>query len=341
MNLKSFVHRSWFIAVAAFAIASSSAYAQYFPAFPGFVNNSGIRGLEGLTALQAPNGYYGQVVLMPHVENGIVQLSFSTDGKNYQGDFRPVGPAPGYGGINYGVNCEADRPDICSLGSVAAYGKIFIAFSDVSDKGLTIVRLDPVNGQSFYIGTTVYHNNAVQLTAAPAMALSPNNTLIVRYGTSNGSQKNVAYVTQSNDGTSFSTHVTNGLAPTQSGLVVFGGQFYFFDGQDNSDAGVWEGLLDNNGNEIANTSHQISGWYTKTGLSATVFNNNIVVAFQQNSSQHHFTIFSSPNGSSWYSQQYPNLENYTPKLANFNGGLSAVTIANDSSYSLWTDYTTH
>ncbi len=126
-------------------------------------------------------------------------------------------------------------------------------------------------------------------------------------------------------------------------MVNFNDSIYVFDGQDNSNGGVFVSQLDGNGNIIANTPVQIQGITTHSGLSAVVFNGTINLSFRDTSN--HFDIAASGNGSTWAVQQYPNQLSGTPFLGLYggqvggsSGNLSAVTIANDSSYSLYSDY---
>ncbi len=271
----------------------------------------------------------------------LFSLRQSADGHNWGviPDAYPILPAGSIKGALTSL-CTGDYPNGCGYGLGFWNGIPYLAFSD-QNENLEVYSLTPVHGYNAYNANRVFTDTSVHITSAPSIKVTPNDTLLIRYGTRNSSSlKNLIYVPE-NKGSGFSTHSTTGLSPVQCAMVSFNGAVYAFDGQDNSSNGVWESKLDQDGNIIANTSHQISGWYTKSGLSAVVFNNNIDVAFQAESSTHHFYIASSPDGNSWRFQQYPNTLNFTPRLGLFNGALAAATVANDSSYSLWSDYTAY
>jgi hypothetical protein len=315
-------------------LGSPSLQGQEAPNWSSFVSNSSITmGYTGSLVPYETGSGLAALVLVYTDTSSFVDMAYTNNGTTYTELFRPT-----IGGSYLQLDCNQGQIDVCSP-AAAVYGSVlYIAYPNTSD-GLSVITAVPTGSPTnTYTFTSVYTDNSVHLTSSPTMIVSPNGDLLIKYGTSNNpSLKNASYVTEYN-GSTWSTYSNGGNSPTRSAMVVFNGVIYSFDKQNNSSNGTWISTLDNNG--IVQSGHQVSGMYTGLGYSATVFNNNIVVAFQQNASTHYLWVFSSPDASTFYSHEYGAKIGATPIIANYDSGLALAFKANDSTNWLWAAFAT-
>jgi hypothetical protein len=325
-------------AIALLASLTVGASAQVFPNFPAGTANSSTLLEYGAGIVPFGSGLYPNALFMAYVngsqENNI-GVAYSLNGTTYTNFGSIVDSSTG---SRYNVNCSASTPATCAPAVITFKSKAYIAFADQTTGGLDVVQVSQIASNAAWSYSLIHTDTTVKLTSAPTMIASPDGVhLLIRYGTSNTSQKNSTYVTSFDGSSTWSTYASGGYAPTQSAMVVLASQIYAVDKQNNSDNGVWVTKLDNNGNNL--TGGQISGWATGAGFSATVYKNNIVVAFQQDASSNYLWVFSSPNGSSWTGQEYTsNQIGATPAIAAYNGGVALVYKSNDSSNWLFANF---
>ncbi len=273
---------------------------------PGFHQSADVAPVYQLTQpIETYNGYFGNVLLVPAGTSWGIYLYESTDRGQTWGVNNAAAPvAPNNGGaVDLQTYCSGNYQNGCGYGFGNEDFLGYITFSDINYH-LSVWQITSPSNDNYYTAIQVFEDTSVRLTSAPCMLTTPSGTLLTRYGTSNSSTlKNATYVTEGvppagskgSPNLTFSTHSTTGLPPTQCAMVNFNNAIYAFDGQDNSDGGVFVSQLDGNGNTLANTPAQINGITTQSGLSAVVFNGIINLSFRDSSN--HFNIAASGNGS--------------------------------------------
>jgi hypothetical protein len=327
-----------FFLLAAVVGATSSAFCQEFPDFPVGTGNSSSILEYGVGIAAYGSSYYPGALFATYVDQGnSLNSAFSLNGSTYQDQGIMLDHVSGKA---FNVNCR--QAATCSPAVAVFKGVAYIAYPDQNTLGLDVVEVTEIPGNTGWYYQTVYTDTSVQLTSAPGMAVAPDGKhLILRYGTSNvPNESNGTYTTEF-DGTTWSTYPSGGLAPTQSALVSFGGNLYAIDKQDNSDNGVFVSKLSDSGVVISGSSYQVPGWYTKAGISAVVFKNNIVATFQQDASSDYLWVYSTPDGQNWSGKEYTNIQiGGTPSVALYNGGIVTAFIAQASHDWLFSSFAT-
>jgi hypothetical protein len=186
-----------------------------------------------------------------------------------------------------------------------------------------------------YTFALVHQASNVALNTTPAMAVTPDgSTLVIMFGTrSDPNTKNQFFQVTVDTAGTFSTATEAPLqtlrvsSPSQPGMSVFNGLLYLCSQQNSNPNLLFIYTSSNNGASwefVGNTTNVSVGG----NLQMVTFENNLVIANQQNSSAHAFTILSSPNGTEtgWSAKVYSSIPGlpHGPGIALFNGGVSAA-----------------
>ncbi len=316
--------------------------AQTFPTFPAGTANSSITLESGTGGSFAPvgNSVYPNAYNFVYTNaNQNMDVAYTLDGRTYS-----IAGTIDYDGITPEEGCGRGYPDDCIPAAAAVGTNLYVAFVANSCDCLYVLKGVRIPGNVFFTWSVAYTNTAQTLSSAPAMAITPDSHyLVIRYGTTN---ENATYSTTLNISTgAWNTYVANGYAPTRSALVSFSGSLYAIDKQNNSDNGVFVSKLNDNGIYIPGTSYQVSGWTTLRGLSATVWNGELVVVDRVNSGSNTLQIHVSTNGSTWSGQTYSgHTGGGDYAAATFNNGtttgVAIAVVANDPSDWLYGNFGT-
>ncbi|QMV18633.1 hypothetical protein GOB94_08005 [Granulicella sp. 5B5] len=322
----------------ALVLISGVAAAQIFPAFasPADVQSSVPFVNYGVSAVQAPNGLYSTALLATYtIQDNLLGYSVMPDGLT-----------PAYsGGAGSGlpnIDCDAPTPSTCAATVTVFNGVIYIAYADASTRGLDIVTATPVSGNVGYQFQLVQQFNSVQLTTSPGVAVF-NNQLIYIYGTSSVSGINNAFFETTFDGTNWTQPSDANLgannpnlriaSASQPALAVLNGTLHMCTQQNNSshnlflyyspDGVTWYPSVGQYGED---SSLQVGG-----GATMVAIGNTLVLANQQNNSNHALFIFSSTDGVNWTAQEYSGIKvGATPAIALFNGDVSLAFQTNNA-----------
>lgn len=340
---KSKLLRAIFYPLVIISASSFQAQAQFFPAFTApSADQSSVQMDAGVSAAEVPNGAYGNALVSVYSNQDFLSYSVSADGLNSVYSYLIDYSIPGGSSVNRAVvNCSG-YPGLCS-GAIATYnGHIYIAYPDGSTGGLDVLEATEVPGGVGYLFSLVHQDNSVFLTTTPSMVVF-NGQLIIIFGATEP-YKN-AFYSVNFDGTTWNpatdaylgegpnAQIASGAKP---GLAVLGNTLWMTSQQNNShnymfvysstDGIHW------NPNTAVGPYGQSCCLAIGGGISMVTINNNLVLANQQDSSNHALFVFSSPDGTNWTYQEYSGLYlSNAPALALFNGDVALQYRSNSSS----------
>lgn len=320
-----------------FVLFNGSAFGQVSPNFsPQPAALSGVATpASGVEIVPSSAPALGPILYAFYVDSSTrVSYSYSTDGVNYEGKGTPVSTTTG--GF-YLADCNAATgASTCAASAVATNNGIYIAFSEGSTHYLDVVLAtqDPQSATPALQFNLVYRATNVFLTTAPGLIVY-GNKLIINYGTNNNpSIHNAGWVSAYDFGAgTWSTYSNNATFPTKPGMAIFGGQLYEITKQNNSQNHIWVSRLDINGVIIPNTPTEINpAFQVASGITATVYEGNIVFCGTNNNGSGQLDIYSSPDGVNWYAVNYSSLTmGATAGIAVFNNGLATAFKVDSSS----------
>ena len=321
-----------------FVLLNGNAFAQVSPNFsPQPAALSGVATpASGVEIVPSSAPALGPILYAFYVDSSTrVSYSYSTDGVNYEGKGTPVSTTTG--GF-YLADCNAETgASTCAASAVATNDGIYIAFSEGSTHYLDVVLAtqDPQSATPALLFNLVYRATNVFLTTAPGLIVY-DNKLIINYGTNNNpSIHNAGWVTSYDFAGNWLTYSNNATFPTKPGMAIFGGQLYEITKQNNSQNHIWVSHLDATGaviNTPADHPVQInSAFQVASGITATIYQGQIVFCGTNNNGSGQLDIYSSPDGINWYAINYSSLTmGATAGIAVFNNGL-ATAFKQDSS----------
>lgn len=322
--------------VLSFVLLNGSASGQVSPNFspqPAALS-TGATPASGVEIVPSTAPALGSILYAFYVDSSTrVSYSYSTDGVNYSGQGNPINPSTGG---YYLADCNAETgASTCAASAVATNNGIYIAFSEGSTHYLDVVLAtqDPQSTFPALQFSLVYRATNVFLTTVPGLIVY-NDKLIINYGTNNNpSIHNAGWVSayDFSSGT-WSTYSNNATFPTKPGMAIFGGQLYEITKQNNSQNHIWVSRLDGNGIIIPGSPGEINTNFTvASGITATVYEGNIVFCGTNNNGSGQLDIYSSPDAINWSAINYSSLTmGATAGIAVFNNGL-ATAFKQDSS----------
>lgn len=317
------------------AAAALSPYAQsqVFPNFPTPTASSQfVQADATVTSAAVPNAVLGTIMMSVFGNQNNFAYGLAANGATYD---RGTGAVSSIYGVPF-IGCTAATPSTCAASIAVLNGVIYIAYADASNRSLDVITGTPVSGEQIYNWTYLHNDASVSLTTAPAIvATDPNHLLLVFASDSDPRTGNAFYSVGYNDidkGWTPASEAGLGAVGVSSeskpGLAVYNGSVYL-SVQENSSHGLL--LYSTNDGSNWNLVVRVPTVLIGGDMQMVSYNGSLIFATQSNDPAKVLTLYSSPDGTSWYQRQYPYYMSYGPGLALYNGGVS-VAYRNQGDY---------